>query len=258
MNRKIAVALIAVLLAIAAGAIVWSMQEAPVASGPAVPTFDYAVESSWAVKPELPPPAVWETGWEVDLVILSAAAALEISDKVAPETRRGDAGEELEDLGAAFRELGQVYAPYLRAASLDMDMASALSEYLANHNRGRAFLIATDRPIPATLVPTFESDPLLRERFGGVLFYGQSATGTGLAEGVTSAALCLRRYKPEQGCVAAVEVRRAGGKYEMSGGEALTNGLVAWLNDHTSKLAEPLGDLEEIEVIEIRRPGETE
>jgi hypothetical protein len=258
MNRKIAVALIAVLLAIAAGAIIWSMQEAPVASGPAVPSFDYAAEDSWAVKPNLPPPAVWETGWEVDLVILSAGAALGISEKVALENRRNDASEELEDLAAAFEKIGPTYAPYLRAANLDADMSSAFSEYLTTHNRGRAFLIATDHPLPAELAPAFESDPLLRDRFGGVLFYGESATATGLAGGMTSAAICSRRYKPEQGCVATVEVRRAGGKYEISGGEALTNGLVGWLNDHTSKLAEPLGDLEEIEIIEIRRPGETE
>ena len=70
MNRKIAVVLIGVLLAIAAGAILWSMREAPVATGPAVPTFDYAAQDSWAVKPDPPPPAVWETGWEVDVVIL--------------------------------------------------------------------------------------------------------------------------------------------------------------------------------------------
>jgi hypothetical protein len=256
MNRKIAVALIALLLAIAAGAILWSMREAPIATGPAVPTFDYAAEDSWAVKPDLPPPAVWETGWEVDVVILSAGAALQISDKVALENRRGDAAEELEDLGAAFDRIGPVYAPYLRAASLDADMAAALSAYIATHNRGRAFLIATDHPLPATLAAAFESDALLRDRFGGVLFYGESATG--FAEGVTSAGLCSRRYKPELGCVATVEVRRAGGKYEMSGGETLTNGLVSWLNDHTSKLAEPLGELEEIEIIEIRKPGETE
>lgn len=256
MNRKIAVALIAVLLAIAAGAILWSMRAAPVATGPAVPTFDYAAKASWAVKPDLPPPAVWETGWEVDVVILSAGAALDISDKVALENRLGNAAEELDDLGAAFDKIGPVYAPYLRAANLDADIAAALSEYLAADNRGRAFLIAADHPFPATLLPAFESDALLRDRFGGVLFYGESATG--LAEGVSSAALCSRRYKPKQGCVATVELRRAGGKYEMSGGGALTNGLVAWLNDHTSKLAEPLGDLEEIEIIEIRKPGETE
>ena len=52
MNRKIAVVLIGVLLAIAAGAILWSMREAPVATGPAVPTFDYAAQDSWAVKPD--------------------------------------------------------------------------------------------------------------------------------------------------------------------------------------------------------------
>ena len=41
-------------------------------------------------------------------------------------------------------------------------------------------------------------------------------------------------------------------------GGRLVSGLVPWLNDHASKLAEPLGELEEVEIIEIRRPGETD
>ncbi|MDP1557214.1 MAG: hypothetical protein Q8L84_17280 [Hyphomonas sp.] len=258
MNRKIVLALIAILLAIATGAIVWSMREAPVATGPAVPTFDYVAAGSWAVRPDLPPPAVWETGWDVDVILLSAGAALEISDKVALEKRRGTASEELTALAAAFEKTGPVYAPYLRAASLEADMAAALGQYLANDNRGRAFFIATDRPLPATVLPVFEADPLLRDRFGGVLLYGEGNAGNGFAEGMTGDAVCSRRFKPEDGCVETVDLRRTGNRYEMTGGERLTNGLVAWLNDHTSKLAEPLGDFEEIEIIEIRRPGETE
>ncbi|MFN7164781.1 MAG: hypothetical protein ACK4P2_08170 [Hyphomonas sp.] len=258
MNRKIILALIAILLAVATGAIFWSMREAPVATGPAVPTFDYAAEGSWAVQPKLPPPAVWETGWEVDVILLASDAALEISDRVALEKRRDAAAEDLTGIAAAFEKIGPVYAPYLRAATANADMANALGQYLATRNRGRAFLIATDRPLPDTLRPHFETDPLLRDRFGGVLLYGQDNSGDGNPAGAPGEVVCSRRFKADEGCVERIELRRAGGRYELSGGERLTNGLVTWLNDHTSKLAEPLGDFEEIEIIDIRRPGETD
>ncbi len=258
MNRKIAIALIAALLVLAVGGVFWSMREKPAATGPALPTFDYSATASWAAKPDLPPPAVWETGWDIDIVLLAGDAALEISDKVALAKRRDEAAEELADLAGAFERIGPVYAPYLRASNLDADTGAALAQYLSTDNRGRAFLIATDRPLPVSILPAFEADTLLRDRFGGVLFYGDDNTGTGFAEGVSPDVVCSRRYKGEEGCVAAVDLRRTGGGYNLSGGERLSNGLIAWLNNHTSKMAEPLGDLEEIEIIEIRRPGETE
>lgn len=258
MNRKIVLAFIAVLMAIAVSTIIWAMREQPVTTGPALPTFDYASADSWAERPELPPPAVWETGWDIDVVLLAGEAALETSDTQAIEKRRNEAAETLDDLASAFEKNGPVYAPYLRAASLEEDTAAALTHYLSTDNRGRAFLIATDRPLPASVLPLFESDPLLRDRFGGILLFGEETAGPGLAEGVAPAVICSRRYKAEEGCVATVELRRAGGGYQAEGGERLVNGLIPWLNDHASKLAEPLGELEEIEIIEIRRPGETD
>jgi hypothetical protein len=257
MNRKIVLALIAALLAIAVSAIVWSMREKPVATGPALPTFDYASEDSWAERPELPPPAVWETGWDIDVVLLASEAALEISEKDSLQERRDDAARTLGDMAAAFEKTGPVYAPYLRAATLEEDITAALSQYLTTDNRGRAFLIATDRPLPTSVVPTFEADILLRDRFGGVLFYGEAGP-EGVAGDVVPDSVCSRRYKADEGCVAVVDLRRAGGAYEASGGERLINGLIPWLNNHTSKLAEPLGELEEVEIIDIRRPGETD
>jgi hypothetical protein len=258
MNRKIVLALIAVLLAIVVSAIVWTMREKPVATGPALPTFDYASAGSWAERPELPPPAVWETGWDIDVVLLAGEAALEISETDSLQERRDEAAKTLDDLAAAFEKTGPVYAPYLRAASLEEDINAALTHYLTTDNRGRAFLIATDRPLPAAALPAFESDPLLRDRFGGVLFYGEANSESGSAATIVPAAICSRRYKPEDGCVANVDLRRAGGGFEASGGERLVNGLIPWLNDYASKLAEPLGELEEVEIVDIRRPGETD
>ena len=157
-----------------------------------------------------------------------------------------------------FAKAGTVYAPYLRAATYEDDLASALNQYLSTDNRGRAFLIATDAPLPASVLPAFEADPLLKDRFGGLLAYGDARSGTGLAESVPASAICSRRYVPEKGCTASVDVSRAGRGYEMAGSEALTDGLIAWLNDNAAKLAEPLGPLEEIEIIEIQRPTEGE
>lgn len=258
MNRKTGLALIAIVLALAAGIAAWFLRDKPVATGPALPSFDYAAADSWAERPELPPPAVWETGWDIDILLLAGEAALDISEKDSVEERRDEAAETLDDIAAAFEKTGPVYAPYLRAASLDEDVTAALTQYLATDNRGRAFLIATDRPLPASIVPAFEADALLRDRFGGVLYYGKEISEAGTGAGVVPASICSRRYKPEEGCVATVDLRRAGSAFEASGGERLVNGLIPWLNDYASKLAEPLGELEEVEIVDIRRPGETD
>ena len=258
MNRKIGLALIATVVALAAGITAWFLRDKPIVTGPALPSFDYAAADSWAERPELPPPAVWETGWDIDIVLLAGDAALETSDKESVQERRDEAAETLDDLAAAFDKVGPVYAPYLRAASVDEDITAALSQYLATDNRGRAFLIATDRPLPAAAVPAFEADALLRDRFGGVLYFGKENAEAGSVAEVVPASICSRRYKPEEGCVAIVDLNRAGGGYEVSGGERLVNGLIQWLNDYASKLAEPLGELEEVEIVDIRRPGETD
>lgn len=258
MNKKIAIAVVAILLAVAIGAVVWSTREPEVVTGPAVPTFDYTSADSWALRPETPPPAVWETGWDIDVVLIDAEAALEVNGDVALDKRLEDAAERLSDLEPAFESIGHVYAPYLRAANLDADTAAAITHYLQTDNRGRAFVIATDRPLPGAVVPAFAADPLLRDRFGGVMFYAEDETVAALAEGIAVSDICSRRFKAGETCVESVELRRSGGKYDRTGGERLTSGLIGWLNDHASKLAEPLGELEEVEIIDIRRPGETD
>ena len=41
------------------------------------------------------------------------------------------------------------------------------------------------------------------------------------------------------------------------GGKSLA-GLTDWLEANVAKMAEPLGSLEEVEIIDIRRPGDTD
>lgn len=262
MNRKIIIAVAAILLAIFMGGVMWINRPTPPVTGAALPTFDYAAADSWALKPSPQPPAVWEGGWDIDVVLLAREAAMVANDRIAMETRRDDAAETLRDLAAVFEPAGPVYAPYLRAANPDADIAAAVLSYFAADNRGRAFVVATDTPLPAEVIAAIEADPLLRDRFAGVLFFGERGeTGTP-ANGAQAPMICSRRYKPEDGCVVDVGLRRTGGRIALTGdgpvGGRLIDGFIAWLNERASKLAEPLGELEEVEIVEIRRPGETD
>lgn len=257
MNKTFLAVLVAGLIAIAIGATLWSMRDEPGAADPALPDFDYASPASWAVRPVRPPPAVWETDWEIDVLVLSRDEALETGDAEELEKQSRKADEALARLADAFGGIGPVYTPFLRADRYDDDIASAVGQYLSTDNRGRAFIIATDAPLPATLASVFDADALLRDRFGGVLMYGE-APDAGIALSSYASGLCSRRFDAAQGCVVPVEVRRIGARVELRGAEALTGGFVGWLRDNASRLAEPLGDLEEIEIIEIQKPPEPE
>lgn len=257
MNKTFLAVLVTGLIAIAIGAVIWSTRARPDLTDPALPDFDYASPASWSVKPEISPPAVWETDWEIDIVVLARSASLKTGDAEELEKQSRKADEDIARLAGAFGAIGPVYAPFLRADSFDSDLTAAVKEYLSTDNRGRAFIIATDAPLPATLVSVFDADALLRDRFGGVLMYGDEPDG-GMTLQSYASGLCSRRFDAGQGCVVPVELRRSGERYQMSGAEALTGGFVGWLRDNVSKLAEPLGDLEEIEIIEIQKPPEPE
>jgi len=258
MNRTLAVSLIAGLLVLAAGAVVWALRPQPVIDASPLPTFDYADAASWAVKPDPMPPAVWEGDWDVDVVLISRAEALEAGDGEDLEKQRGKSAEALGKQAGALGKIGPTYAPYLRNANFEADVAAALNHYRLEDNRGRAFFVATDSPLPADFIMVLRETPLFRDRFGGVLFFGEDAETSGFASDVDATTVCSKRYKAEQTCTERVELRRSGGSYDLTGGGRLVNGFVTWLNANTSKLAEPLGELEEVEIIDIRRPGETE
>lgn len=258
MNRKLAASLVAGLLLLAIGAVVWSMRPQPVIVSTPLPTFDYADAASWAVRPDPLPPAVWEGEWDVDVVLISRAEALEADDTEGLEEQRSQSAEVLSKRAEALGKIGPTYAPYLRVADFDADVWKALDRYRTEDNRGRAFFVVTDAPLPAEFIAVLKDTPLLRDRFGGVLFFGEDAETSGFADDVDTATVCSKRYQAEQTCAERVELRRSGGSYDLSGGGRLVNGFVTWLNANASKLAEPLGDLEEVEIIDIRRPGETE
>lgn len=256
MNRKLIIALVAILVAIGLAGVIWTNREKPVVAGPPLPSFDYAEADSWAVRPETKPPAVWEMGWAFDVLVLASDAALGTGDGDAVGRARTKAA----DLAATFDDIGEVYVPFLRESDLSGDLTAALTAYLANDNRGRALLVATDLTLTPEAAAAFTADPLLRDRFAGVLVFGEEAEAAGFPAATDMAAVCSRRYETAGGCMLVATLDKQGGKYTLTGqavgGGKLVDGFIPWLNDRASKLAEPLGDFEEIEIVPIQQAPE--
>lgn len=260
MKRYLPVFLVAILLVVAIAAAVWSMRPREPITVAALADFDYAAPESWAVRPASPPPAVWESGWDIDVLLLSADAAIEPGEIETEEHRLQAASKSLDALSAAFNDIGPVYAPLLRRESLGADAAAALARYIEEDNRGRAFVVATDTILPATFVETLGADKLLRDRFAGVMAFGETPDAAGFAQGTNTQSVCSRRYDETGACTQVIELRRSGSIYIVAGenepGNSLVGGFTVWLHGNASKLAEPLGDLEEIEIVEIQKAPE--
>ncbi|KCZ94661.1 hypothetical protein [Hyphomonas johnsonii] len=231
----------------------------------ALPAFDYRALDSWAATPAEVPPAVWMGGWGVDVFLvgpkqdLAAKSESELSRDV--ERARHQAG----GLSQELAPVGPVYAPLYRAGESAPDLAAAFKNYLDTHNRGRAFVIATEHPLPASMLRELETDAALRERFGGFLRLtrpkGDSAQFQAVASGAGIAPFCPERLTGDA-CQPIVEIGRQDGNIIVTepapiGGEQLA-AFPDWLEANVAKTAEPLGALEEVEIIDIRRPGETD
>lgn len=228
---------------VAGGIAAWMLTSTPEPEPVPLDPYDYTLTESWDARPAEQPPAVWEEGWAIDVIQLTA------------DTRRDP-----EDFAAALGVIGPVYAPKLRAPNFAEDAASALQQYLDASNNGRAFVIASNQPLPASAVPVINADAMVRARFGGVLLLeGQE---TAFAPGVNPASVCSDRFGAGEVCAAPVEIKRNDGVWMIDGegpaGGAVIDGFAEWLDGSAPKLAEPLGDLEEVEIIDIRRPGQTD
>lgn len=242
MNKFVLIGVGAGLL-VAGGVAAWMISSTPEPEPILLDPYDYTLSESWDAKPAEQPAAVWEDGWAIDVIQLTAG------------TRRAP-----EDFAAALGVIGPVYAPKLRAPNFAEDAASVLQEYLETSNNGRAFVIASNQPLPASAVPVINADAMVRARFGGVLLLeGQE---TAFAPDVNPASVCSDRFGAGEVCAAPVKIKRADGVWmideEGPAGEAVLDGFAQWLDGSAPKLAEPLGDLEEVEIIDIRRPGQTD
>lgn len=206
-----------------------------------MPAADYTLAASWSVRPDTPPAAVWEGGWAYDILLFDA-----------------DGRRDTQAYAEALGELGPVYAPVLRPKQAGPDAAAALDAYLKADNRGRAFLIALNFPLTAEMVNVIAADPMIRARFGGLLLTDRLKTAFG--PDLYPPSICSDRFGAGESCEAAVEIRRVESTWRITAGDGQTNpvtsGFTDWLEQYAPKMAEPLGQLEEIGISEIRRPGQ--
>mgnify|MGYP003651893997 CR=1 FL=1 len=269
MKRVFVILGILVILGIGLGP--WAYRTFFVSGAPiALPAFDYRTNDSWAALPAESPAPVWQDGWAIDVILVGPGTDLNPRSEadILPQTNR--AKEQSERLAESLSSTGPVYAPLYRRADEATDLAEAFRAYVRTHNRGRAFVIATDHPLPPEMLSSLKTDQALRARFGGFLRLtrakGANAPFPALAL-VSAAPDALMGYCPEQydtadACQPVVRIGRQDGMMIVSqdtpvGGVSIA-GLTEWLEANVAKTAEPLGSLEEVEIIDIRRPGDTD
>lgn len=256
-----------ILFVLAVGLGPWAYRTLFLSGDPlALPAFDYRTNDSWATLPAEIPAPVWQGGWAVDVILIAPDTGLAPRSESELASQKMRAVAQAERMAESMAAVGPVYAPLFRKDSEQADLAAAFRQYIDNHNRGRAFVIATDHPLPAEAFVSLRADETLRARFGGFLRLAREI-GSGDPFGAINASAELKDYCPDQyaklsDCQPVVRIGRQDGMMIVAqdapiGGDGLT-GLTSWLEANVAKTAEPLGSLEEVEIIEIRRPGDTD
>lgn len=266
MNRLIALGVFILVLATGASIWLWLSQSEPEAPAAPLRTVDYATPEAWTARPAAPPAAVWESGWAVDVFLVLASAKRSPAPLKSLAARDAQAIEDANSIGEGLASIGPVYAPVFSSTESSQDIVRSFKTYVDRDNRGRAFVIATDQTLPADLADIISADSMLRERFGGVLWLAPGSDSSSdfevMADGVQPEAYCPERLSQPLGCVATVLTARKGGRRIIADqppiGGAVMDGFREWLETSAVQLAEPLGELEDVAIIDIRRPGETD
>lgn len=249
--------------AIALGAWLWRTVISPPPYIDVSP-LSYTDYASWAVIPKEMPPPVWKDGWAVDVFLVDSASELKGRSGKDLDKKEQNArlqGRMLED---GLSAMGPVYAPLYRADAKGDDLSRAFLIYLKQHNHGRAIVLAADTPLPEDLLAELQRDPNLTERFGGFYRIGKQPGSVTLVEdpALTIEAYCPAHFKEADTCVHDVTTIHRGGFAVLAPDTAVedtdTTEFMAWLATNVSPAAEPLGDIEEVEIVDIRRPGDTD
>nr|WP_321362074.1 hypothetical protein [uncultured Hyphomonas sp.] len=260
--KKPALWIASALIAVGLGVWLWRTVVSPppyIEMSPLVYT-DYA---SWAVIPKQTPPAVWKDGWATDVFLVDSASELKGRSGKQLDKKEQTArlqGRMLED---GLTAIGPVYAPLYRADAKGDDLARAFLIYLRKHNRGRALVIAADTPLPDALLAEIELEPDLMERFGGFYRIGKNPESVTLIEDPAKSAdaYCPAHLVDSDTCVKDLSTVHENGfsllAPDSGVGESAAK-FSEWLDANASPMAEPLGDLEEVEIVDIRRPGDTD
>ncbi len=231
--------------------------------------LNYMEDSSWAALPVQAPPAVWSGDWGIDVFIVSEDAALEARSQAGLEKKERLARAQAGALKASLQSIGEIYAPLYRSNAQSDDVTRAFETYLRTDNRGRALVIAHDTSLPESVLARLEQDETLRDRFGGFLSISDARSGIPklLEAGMAPAEgaplpYCNDRLNDASSCQMIVPAHKSKGLWVLDGegvpGGELIESFPEWLETNGSKMAEPLGDFEEVEIVDIRRPGDTD
>lgn len=260
---------------------VWHSQTGePVAEAP-----DHTQGSGWLLRPENPPPAVWERGWAIDIFMLPARPGYGSRGKVIDpslDAVRTQITERTEALAGPLSGIGPIYVPALRLPSpairdpdwslAKSDLTNAFAAYLETDNRGRAILIAVppgSEPLLGALSPPLaEASKNLKDRMAGLVQYNTDVPANPPDEicGPAIMQQCLISLPVMKAeaplAILAPNLPNAWPRHEIispvTARSALTvrrETVLAWLEKNGAREAEPLGGLETIEVAPIRRPG---
>ena len=250
-------------VAIALGAWLWRTVISPPPYIEVDP-LSYTDYASWAVIPKETPPAVWAGGWAVDVFLVDGASELKGRSGKQLDQKEQNArlqGRMLED---GLSAIGPVYAPLFRANAKGDDLARAFLIYLKQHNRGRAFVIAADTSLPTALLAEIQKDPDLSERFGGFYRLGKHPEALALTDDPieTGETYCAPHLSEAGTCLNDIVTTRHSGFAVLAPNSGLgatpAAGFITWLDENAARMAEPLGDLEEVDIVDIRRPGDTD
>ena len=268
MKRFTVLIAIAAVLAIGAGPWVWNTFISPRPQLELDP-LKYAEDSSWSALPVEETAPVWVDGWGVDVFLVSEDSALKGTTQSELQKRELRGRRQAQSLKDHLGLVGEVYAPLYRDNATHDDLTRAFESYLRRDNRGRALVIAHDRPLPESILARLEQDSSLRERFGGFLSISDTKDGIPpLAVSGEPASVdeplpyCSDRLNDAASCQIVVPADKKKGLWILTsegtpGGDLIAS-FPTWLDENVGKMAEPLGDFEEVEIVDIRRPGETD
>jgi len=252
----------------------------------------YLDDDGWLLLPNETPPGAWTEPWGVDLFIVSPPSSVPSGLGTIDQTENlavSDLNNNSKLIASTLASAGPSYSPFYRHPSAvkksepdnwtssKEDLAMAFERYLYSKNNWRGVLLVAAPETANLIEPIIErisKDPRLLERFGGVVLMGPQPFD--IAENLK----CSPAMKGNCVVNAPVENRtalqrwflpslhRAPVNIRFSDGPSLAQQLSdrnmklsAWLDENAPKPAEPLGGLEDMEVIDIapiRKPGETD
>ena len=252
----------------------------------------YNNDDGWAVLPVETPPGAWTEPWGIDLFIVPPPTGVSAGNGLVGDFHPRALKEmtrHVHQIERVFAPAGPSYGVMYRHPSASLstqtanwdvardDLIMAFERYLYTKNNMRGILLVSapgTEELVSPILTRIESDPRLLERFSGVVW---------LQDGETVPDIKVNCSPVMEGNCSVVGLVRKGSAwtrwilptfprtsvhFEFEAGDELATELTKrntqlsiWLDENAPKPAEPLGGLEDMEVVEIapiRRPGETD